>query len=625
MNTICKILILNFFVLGLSIHSGNAQLGFCTGNSGDPIFTETFGSGTTAGPALAAGITTYTFTNGTPNDGSYTISNRTNFYNWHDSADHTPNDTNGKSLVVNADFTPGEFYRRTVTGLCENTSYEFSSWLINLLPAGSCNGGGIPINVKFQIWDATDTNLLATGDTGNIPNRTSPIWEQYGLVFQTVPGQTSVILKMINNGPGGCGNDLAIDDIVFRTCGDYIDIQDNQNRTNIEACQVNGAVSTTITASPDFSIYATHAYQWQESSDGINWTDIPGATTQNYATPPLLATSYYRVKVAEDAVNLANQLCSTVSEIFDILIIAQPSNPLSNGDVQACVNETKTVSASVPNFATINWYDAPTGGNLLSEKSLEYHPTTPGTYYAEARTLLRDCPSAGRTAVTIQFIDLPVVIDENLTFCENENALLSANVQNVSYLWNTGATTETILTTTEGIYTVTVTNSANCSSTKTIQLKQIDTPKIEEVNSNDYDIEINLANEVGNFEYSINGINYQDSGLFLNIEGGIYTIYVREKSGCGIATLLYIHFVIPKFFTPNGDGTNDRFDIGGLEFYTNFEVNIFDRYGKLLKNFSNSTVEWDGTFNNKNLPADDYWYVIQVDGTTYKGHFALKR
>ena len=170
-----------------------------------------------------------------------------------------------------------------------------------------------------------------------------------------------------------------------------------------------------------------------------------------------------------------------------------------------------------------------------------------------------------------------------------------------------------------------MTNSANCSSTKTIQLTQIDTPKIEEVNSNDYDIEINLANEVGNFEYSIDGINYQDSGLFLNIEGGLYTIYVREKSGCGIATLPYIHFVIPKFFTPNGDGTNDRFDIGGLEFYTNFEVNIFDRYGKLLKNFSNSTVEWDGTFNNKNLPADDYWYVIQVDGTTYKGHFALKR
>ena len=625
MNTFYKLFILKIFVFGLSIQSTNAQLGFCNGNSGDPIFTETFGTGTTAGPALANGITSYNFTTGTPNDGDYTISNNTGFFNWHSVQDHTPNDTNGKSLVVNADFTAGEFFRRTVTGLCENTSYEFSSWLINLLPAGSCNGGGIPINVKFQIWDATDTNLLASGDTGNIPNRTSPLWEQYGLVFQTVPGQTSVILKMINNGPGGCGNDLAIDDIVFRTCGDNIDIKDTQNQTHIEACQENGPVSATITATPDFSIYATHAYQWQESSDGINWSDIPGETTQNYTTPPLLASAYYRVKVAEDAINLANPLCNTVSEIFDILVIAQPSNPISNGDVQACVNEPKTVSAAVPNFVTINWYDAATGGNLLLEKSLAYQPTTPGTYYAEARSILGDCPSAERTAVTIQFIDLPVVTDENLTFCENENIPLAANMQNVTYLWNTGETTESIVVSTEGIYTVRVTNSANCSSVKTINLTQIAIPKIKEIKSTSYDIEVTLENEVGNFEYALDGANYQDSGIFENKEGGLYTIYVREKSGCGLTTLAYIHFVIPNFFTPNGDGTNDRFIIGGIEFFPNYEVTIFDRYGKLLKSTVNSAVGWDGTFNNKNLPADDYWYVIKVDETTYKGHFALKR
>lgn len=625
MNTICKLFILNFFVLGLSIQSGNAQLGFCNGNSGDPIFTETFGTGTTAGPALTAGITTYTFTNGTPNDGSYTISNRTNFYNWHDSADHTPNDTNGKSLVVNADFTPGEFYRRTVTGLCENTTYEFSSWLINLLPAGSCNGGGIPINVKFQIWDATDTNLLASGDTGNIANKTSPIWEQYGLVFQTVPRQTAVILKMINNGPGGCGNDLAIDDIVFRTCGDHIEIKDNQNRDHIEACQENGPVSTTITATPDFSIYATHAYQWQQSADGIVWNDIIGETNQSYTTLPLLASSYYRVKVAEDPINLANQLCNTVSEIFDILVIAQPTDPVSNGDVDACINDTKTISVTTPNFVTVNWYDTATGGNLLQEKSLTYHPTTPGTYYAEARSILGDCPSLGRTAVTIQFIDLPVVTDENLTFCENENITLSANIQNVTYLWNTGETTETISTTTEGTYTVTVTNSANCSSTKTIQLTQIDAPKIKEIHSIDYDIIVTIENIVGNFEYSIDGFNYQDSAVFLDVEGGQYTVNVREKSGCGLTSLEFMHFVIPKFFTPNGDGTNDTFKIGGIEFYNNYEITIYDRYGKLLKSIVNSTSGWNGTYNNINLLADDYWYVIKVDETTYKGHFALKR
>lgn len=613
-----------FIFLGLYTQNATAQLGFCNGNSGDPIFTETFGTGTTAGPALPAGTTSYTFTNGRPEDGSYTIANSTSFFSWHEANDHTPADTNGKSFIVNASYTAGEFYRRAVTGLCENTSYEFSSWLVNLLPTGDCGGNGIPINVKFQIWDATDTNLLASGDTGNIPNKSSPVWERYGLVFQTIPGQTSVILKMINNGPGGCGNDLAIDDIVFKTCGDFITVTDTQNANNIEACEENGPVSAQLTATPDFSIYSTHAYQWQQSPEGTNWTNIPGETNQSYTTPALTTSTFYRVKVAEDVINLASQLCSSVSEIFDILIITQPDDPISDGDVEACANEPKIISVTVPSNTTVNWYDAATGGNVLLKNSSTYHPTAQGTYYAEAFSSLGGCPSNDRTPVTIQFIDLPVVTDENLTFCENTTIALSTNIQNESYLWNTGETNETIIVSTEGIYTVTVTNSANCSSTKTITLTQIDVPIIKSVASDAYDIMVTTENE-GDFEFSLDNITYQDSSIFTNMEGGKYTVYAREKSGCELVTLEYIHFVIPKFFTPNGDGSNDTFVIGGIEFYSSYDIAIYDRYGKLLKSITNSNTSWNGTFNNKNLPADDYWYTITVEGAIYKGHFALKR
>jgi gliding motility-associated-like protein len=623
--TFSKILFLKFLILGLSTPVLNAQLGFCNGNSGDPIFTENFEIGNVPGPALAPGITTYNFTTGAPNDGDYTISNRTNFFDWHNVQDHTPNDIDGKSLIVNADFTAGEFYRRTVSGLCENTSYEFSAWLINLLPTTACGGAGIPINVRFQIWDATDTSLLASGDTGQIPNRATPLWERYGLVFQTVSNQTSVILKMLNNEVGGCGNDLAIDDIVFRTCGDFIEINDSQNANNIEACAVNGAVSTILTATPDFSIYSSHAYQWQESLDGINWTDIFGETNQTYNTPSLTSTTYYRVKVAEDAINLANPLCSSVSEIFDILIIAQPSNPVSDGDVEACINDPKLITVTVPAAILVDWYVTPIGGARLHENSTSYIPTTAGTYYAEARSVLGNCPSSGRTAVTIQFIDLPVVTDEELTFCKNQTIELSANLENVTYLWNTGEITENINVSTEGIYTVKVTNSANCSSTKTIELKQINAPVITEVNSVNYDIIVNLEKEIGDFEYSIDSFNFQESPIFLGIEGGLYTIYAQEKSGCGLAFISYIHLVIPKFFTPNGDNENDRFIIQGIEVYPSYEITIYDRYGKLLKSFANSSIGWDGTFNNKHLPASDYWYVIQLNDTIYKGHFTLKR
>jgi len=601
-----------------------AQLGFCNGNSGDPIVEETFGTGTTNGPQLPAGTTTYNFTTGAPDDGDYTISSSTAYFDWHDISDHTPNDTNGKSLIVNADFTAGEFYRTTISGLCENTSYEFSSWLINLLPSSGCGGGGIPINVRFEIWDNTDTNPLASGDTGDIFASATPIWQEYGLVFQTLPSQTSIILKMINNGVGGCGNDLAIDDIVFKTCGDFITITDNLYSTNVSICEDQTPFSTVLIANPDFSIYTTHVYQWQESTDGINWSDIPGETNQTFATPALINSTYYRVKVAEDAINLSNPLCNSLSEVFEIIIVPKPNSPVSNGDVINCDNETQPVSVTVPNDVIVNWYDAANGGNLLLQNNTSFQPNTAGVYYAEAVSNVANCISDFRTAVTIDFYQSPFVFDEDLTFCENEQITLFSNVVNVTYSWNTGEITSEITVDAPGIYTVEVTNSNDCSSIKTITLTQIDAPIIDNINSEGFSIIVTTLNS-GDFEYSLNGILYQLSNTFLAVEGGKYTVYVRERNGCGIVTQDILHFVIPIFFTPNGDNKNDSFDLKGIEYFSTSEVFIFDRYGKLLKSSKNSRFAWDGTFNNNPLPTSDYWYVIKIDGTEFRGHFTLKR
>ncbi|MGK4569068.1 T9SS type B sorting domain-containing protein [Flavobacterium sp. 3HN19-14] len=86
---------------------------------------------------------------------------------------------------------------------------------------------------------------------------------------------------------------------------------------------------------------------------------------------------------------------------------------------------------------------------------------------------------------------------------------------------------------------------------------------------------------------------------------------------------------IPQFFTPNGDGFNDFWLIKGVDVIFNKESNmyIFDRFGKLVKEVSTrDTKGWDGTMNGNPLPADDYWYVVNLeDGRVVKGHFALKR
>ena len=610
----------------LSLQKSVAQLGFCSGNSGDIIFSETFGAGTND-IALPPGTTTYIYNPSFPIDGQYLVSNNSEFFGWHTNVDHT-GDENGRYFTINADDSTngGEFFTTKINGLCQNTSYEFSAWLLNILPPSPhCPNGGIPINVKFQILDSTDGTVLAEGDTGAIPGTQIPNWEQYGLLFTTKPSETSVILKMLNNGIGGCGNDLAIDDIVFKSCGDLISLTDHFGENILAQCEDEGVIlSTTITATPDFSIYSSHAYQWQESADAITWIDIVGETSNTYTTPTLIDSRYFRVKVAEDPINVSNDLCNVISEVFSALIIPIAAAPQSTGDLIVCANEPLPLRVTTPENQVVNWYDAPSGGNLLLAHSNVFTPTSSGTYYAAASSELTDCFSASRTAVTYTMNELPAVYDEQIIMCENVPLFVSAGVSKVSYLWNTGEITSEIEINQPGIYTMTATNQNGCSSVKTIMVDQIDQPIIESIRSTNEDIIVRTVNN-GDFEYAIDGGSFQFSPVFEIQRGGKYTISVRGKTNCPAVSQEFLHFVIPKYFSPNGDAINDTFELQGLEFFSDVEVQIFNRYGNLMAQSVSSSFSWDGTFNGTRLPSSDYWYAIRVDGQLFKGHFALRR
>lgn len=131
----------------------------------------------------------------------------------------------------------------------------------------------------------------------------------------------------------------------------------------------------------------------------------------------------------------------------------------------------------------------------------------------------------------------------------------------------------------------------------------------------------------GDYEYSLNGLEYQDSSTFDNVEAGFYTVFVRDKNGCGIAEEEVSVMGFPKFFTPNGDGFNDQWQLIGVgPDEATMRISIFDRLGTLMAELQSNGPGWDGTFRGKRLPASDYWFKVDFeDGTAYKGHFALKR
>lgn len=202
--------------------AGNATAQTCPEQSGRLVLNETFGSANQTGP-LPTGQTTYRYVSQfCPTDGEYTT--RTSLDSscfgdtWHIiPRDHTPGSVGGNMLLVNGDARPGEFFRQSVTGLCANTSYEVSIWALNLLRANTCFPTIQP-NLTMRIESASGA-VLREIDLGNLPETTTPVWQRYTTVFSVSQASATVTVRFINNrGEGGCGNDMALDDLQLRQC-----------------------------------------------------------------------------------------------------------------------------------------------------------------------------------------------------------------------------------------------------------------------------------------------------------------------------------------------------------------------------------------------------------------------
>lgn len=103
-------------------------------------------------------------------------------------------------------------------------------------------------------------------------------------------------------------------------------------------------------------------------------------------------------------------------------------------------------------------------------------------------------------------------------------------------------------------------------------------------------------------------------------------VTVRDKKGCGVVSQSVTVLMYPKFFTPNGDGFNDFWQIKYAFVEPNMQLFIFDRFGKLVHFFKGKDRGWDGTYNGKKLPSTDYWFIIKREsGQEIRGHFSMIR
>ncbi len=258
--------------------------------------------------------------------------------------------------------------------------------------------------------------------------------------------------------------------------------------------------------------------------------------------------------------------------------------------------------------------------------------TTPNQQTIYARIVNGpDCYGIVPITLVVNTFDPPNFQNESAGLCNGSSTTLSVAAGFSSYLWNTGSTLNLIIATTPGNYSVLVTDANGCTKTKKFTVTASGIATITGAIINDFAGNGNSVliqyTGIGNYEFSLDGTYFQDNPLFTGISAGTYFAYAKDKNGCGLSNP-YVIYVLdyPHYFTPNGDGYNDVWEIKNLNLFPKATVAIFDRYGKLLKQLSATNPSWNGTYIGNELPATDYWFNLNFgDGRIIKGHFSLKR
>jgi gliding motility-associated-like protein len=142
---------------------------------------------------------------------------------------------------------------------------------------------------------------------------------------------------------------------------------------------------------------------------------------------------------------------------------------------------------------------------------------------------------------------------------------------------------------------------------------------------------VSVIDPVGaDYIYQLDDGPFQVDPVFEMVSLGLHSITVRSVDGCSELrndNVLVIDY--PRFFTPNNDTYNDLWNIFTLADKSGSIIQIFDRYGKFLKEITPNGAGWNGTYNGQPLPATDYWFVVDYpeDGIIkkFRSHFSLKR
>ncbi len=444
-------------------------------------------------------------------------------------------------------------------------------------------------------------------------------------------------------------------------------------------------VGTVLTQSQTVYVYAetaTNPNCTDEASFQVtifNVDQLPNVTTcDSYVLPALSVGKYYTGPNGTGAMLPAGTALNASQTIY--IFGTAPFSPACTDQTSFVVTIVDTpIAYPVPATATMVCDEDGTndgvtafdlsglgasvlGGQTGAEFSVTFHEsmedaqdgtnavtsTLLATVYARvSNSLAPDCYAVSPVAINVKKLPEPTPIGGIICYDTETQTLISPyamasglSSSNHVFQWHNEAgvlvgTSSVYTAVLPGIYTVTATNTqTGCvSEPVSVEVMQSEpavvTYTISDAFADNQVITVVATGIGGDYEYMLDNGSWQDSPVFENVSSGIHVVTVRDKNGCGTSTTSALVVNYPHFFTPNGDGYNDTWNIKDLDDQASALISIYDRYGKLITQIKPSGNGWDGTMNGQPLPSTDYWFAINYEeagvAKEFRAHFSMKR
>lgn len=435
------------------------------------------------------------------------------------------------------------------------------------------------------------TNVNLTGPIVNPQNYTGPAGNVYANV--TFYGCSKVATITLNTFPIPVINTTSFN---ANSCGDDIDGSVHINFTNVTP-QI---VANSGIFSVNYYLNQTDAIAGNSNTLPANWSYTTNTTVYVRATgntgncPPVFGQINFTIgnKILLITGNANTDVCD---------------NDM-NGSEQVNLNDYKglfTIDPGVILSFHASAADAQTGTNPISASQVI--TSSGGVFYIRFQSSTA-CANTGILTLTLKTPKKSSTLQDQI-ICSNDKILLNAGPGFSSYLWSTGATTESISVSAGNYYVDLGFNG--CVYRQHVKVSTAQSPIISKIEVSGTTATVYVTGGTPPYRYSLNGFDYQSSNIFTGLHKGTHTVYVLGSDGCRHVTKNFLVVNIINTITPNGDGINDTLNYSELGIKQNVSIEVSDRYGNAVYKSSDKNFIWDGKSNGRNLPTGTYWYVIK--------------